>query len=371
MVKTGSVHAGKEKVMAKINSVDGIADKVNLPPGSLIHVGQAGESGTEVSIYGYGPDGLTESEGMSGEIGLNEPGRPPVLWIRVRGLSDQSVMARIGAQFNLHALVLEDILNTHHRPKVEEFENYLFLIGHSFRIDPADKELTWDQVSFILGTDWVISFEERADSQTLSPMVNRLRASRGRSRTMGADYLFYALMDLAVDSCFIVLETLDEAMDQLEFGVMDQPDQNVLNRIYHLRRQALRLRRAAWPMRETANSLLRDESVKISGQVQPFLRDLYDHTVHILEASEALRENLSALMDLCLGQAGNRMNQIMKVLTVVGAIFIPLTFLAGLYGMNFKHMPELEVPWAYHALLGVMVVIAVGMVAFFKKKRWI
>ena len=265
--------------MAKINSVGGLADKVNLPPGALVHVGQAGETRTEVSIYGYGPDGLNVSEGAPEEPWPGEGDRPPVLWIRVRGLNDPAVAARIGERFNLHPLVLEDVLNTHHRPKLEEFEGYLFLISHSFRIDPGDNELTWDQVSLILGPDWVISFEERAGSDALSPMIDRLRTSRSRARSMKADYLFYALLDLVVDSSFTILEALDESMDRLELGVIDRPDDDALNRIYQLRRQALRLRRAAWPMRETANSLLRDSSAKIGDQVQPFLRDLYDHTV--------------------------------------------------------------------------------------------
>lgn len=351
-------------------AVKSMAAKAALPPGSPVYVGPPSAGVTDHTIYRFGPDFYAEEE--------DGPIRPPdrsdpsaVVWVRVRGIDNPQSVARIGRDFGLHSLVVEDLLNTSHRPKMEEYEDYLFVVSHWAGVGSPGDEIPREQVGLILGDGWVISFEESLDSRVFSPMVKRLKNNRGRVRRMGADYLAYALLDLTVDSYFTVLESLDALVDELESEIMVKAIDSELNNIHRLRRQAMRLRRELWPMREMAGLLVRDPGPQLSENVQPFLKDLYDHTVHALEASEALRDNLSALMELCLGQAGYRMNQVMKVLTVVGAIFMPLTFLAGLYGMNFKHMPELELPWAYPVLIGLMVGVVGGMIYLFKRKDWI
>ncbi len=352
-------------------SVGSVAAKSALPQGALVHVGESAGLKASVSIIRYGPESFSETEGDAWNATTLGEDAAQVTWLRVRGISDLDKIRLVGERFGLHALVLEDVINTDHRPKLEDFEDYLFLVGRRLQIAPEGMKVTKKQSSLILGRGWVISFGEDADSTAYSPMVERLRKGVGRSRKLGADYLFSALLDIMVDSYFQVVEALEDRVEEIENEVMDQPDERVLTRIYHLKRQVLQLRRTIWPMREAANALIRDEFPLIGEQVLPFVRDIYDHTTHVLEATDALRENLSALLDLCLSQAGNRMNQVMKVLTIIATIFIPLTFLAGLYGMNFKYMPELDLAWSYPALLVVMSLMALVMILFFRRKRWL
>ena len=352
-------------------SVESISAKDSLPQGSLVHVGEQSGQKAAVAIIRYGPEEYSETEGDAWRSEEIDGDSYPVTWLRVRGVSDLDNISLVGERFGLHALVLEDVINTNHRPKLEDFEDYLFLVGRRLKIDPETMELTQKQSSLVLGPGWVVSFGENPESTAFAPMVERLRKGVGRSRKLGADYLFSALLDIMVDSYFQVVEELEDRVEDIEDEVMDRPTDSVLTRIYHLKRQALQLRRILWPMREAANALIRDEFPLISDQVLPFVRDIYDHANQVLEAADALRENLSALLDLCLSQAGNRMNQVMKVLTIIATIFIPLTFLAGLYGMNFKFMPELDLPWAYPAVLAVMALLALVMILYFKKKRWL
>lgn len=351
--------------------VDSVAEKSSLPPGSFVHVGEPGGGNAAISVFHYGPDNFESSEDIQGARPDERHGPFQVLWLRVRGVSDLPAMRLVGDKFGLHPLVLEDILNTVHRPKLEDFGDYLFLVGQRMDIDPDNMQVAREQVSLVLGKGWVISFEEEPDSEILSPMVKRLRNGVGRARNSGAAYLFYALLDLVADSYFEVLENLEDRLEELEEEALGEPDEKLLTQIYHLKRQVLRLRRTVWPLREISNSLLHGESSLIDQQIHPFLRDIYDHATQVLEASEALRESLAALMDLCLSKAGNRMNQVMKVLTVIATIFIPLTFMTGVYGMNFKHMPELDLVWAYPALLGLMALVVLVMIIFFKKKKWL
>ena len=352
-------------------SVESISQKEASPPGSLIRVGENQVQATRVDLFKYGSGTLVEEplREMAQLDALNA--QPGVLWVRVRGLADLPLIKALGERFTLHSLVLEDLLNTVHRPKLEDFGGYLFAVTRRLVMDPAEQTLAQTQISLVLGKGWLVSFEEDTESQALSPMAERLKSGVGRARRLGAGYLFHALLDLTADSYFGVLENLEERLEYMEETVMTQPDENILNNIYQAKRQVLHLRRVVWPMREMSNSLLRDGNELIERQVHPFLRDLYDHTTQVLEATEALMENLAALMELCLSHAGNRMNQIMKVLTVIATIFIPLTFIAGVYGMNFKHMPELDLPWAYPALMGLMGILAVGMALYFKFRKWL
>ena len=354
------------------DSVERISHKEATPPGSLIPVGVSSGEETHVTLFKYDSGNIREEEELGDMARLDALEElPGVLWVRVRGLTDISLIQTLGDRFKLHPLVLEDVLNTVHRPKLEEFSGYLFAVTRRLAMDPETRVLSKNQVALVLGKGWLISFEEGGGTGALDPMSNRLRNGLGRARQLGAGYLFYALMDLAADSYFGVLENLQERLEVMEESVMTEPNENNLNDIYQAKRQVMRLRRVVWPMREMANALLRDGHELLDHQVRPFLRDLYDHTTQVLEATEALMENLSSLMELCLSHAGNRMNQIMKVLTVIATIFIPLTFIAGVYGMNFKHMPELDLRWAYPALLALMGILGGGMALYFKFKKWL
>ena len=352
------------------HSVASLAHKKAFSPGALVHVGESSGEEARISVVRYGPDSFAESEGPDWPDRVDRRKPDEVMWVRVRGVSDLESMRLVGEKFGLHPLVMEDVINTEHHPKIEEFDDYLFLVGRRLFVDPGGEEVEQKQVSLILGPGWVISFGEEAQSQTFDPMVERLSLGKGRARGLGPDYLFCALLDIMVDSYFEIIDILEDRLDEIETEVMEDPREEILNRLYRLKRQVLQLRRTVWPMREMTNTLAREGHPLLSDRVHPFARDIHDHAFHVLEASDALRENMSALMDLFLSRAGHRMNQIMKVLTVIATIFIPLTFLVGVYGMNFKYMPELDLPWGYFALLGVMVLIALGMVAFFRRRRW-
>jgi magnesium transporter len=352
------------------DSVDSPASKEALSPGSLVHVGGPSGGESRVSLIRYGPDHFQESEGEDWADLVEERDPAEVLWLRVRGVSDLEAMSLVEARFGLHPLLMEDVINTQHRPKLEEFDDCLFLVGKRLLLEPGGMEVEQKQVSLILGPGWIISFGEEAQSQAFAPMIERLRQGKGRARGLGPDYLFCALLDIVVDTYFGIVDGLEDRLEELETEVMEDPREEILTRLYHLKRRVLRVRRTVWPMREITTALVREGNPLLSDQLHPFVRDIQDHAYHVLEAADALRENLSALMDLFLSRAGHRMNQIMKVLTVIATIFIPLTFLAGIYGMNFKYMPELDLPWAYFALLGLMGLVALGMIGFFRRKKW-
>jgi magnesium transporter len=291
-------------------------------------------------------------------------------WINVDGLNDVDLIREIGSAFELHPLVLEDLVHTGQRPKVEEYDQYFFVVLRMLTLDRSTLSVKNEQVGIVLGDGYVLSFQERA-GDVWQGVRDRLRGKSRRIRGRGADYLAYALIDAIVDNYFNILESFAEQVELLEEEVLEAPSQGTMHRIHNLRREMFVVRRAVWPLRELSNSLVRTESTLIDEGTQVFLRDVYDHTIQVVDAAETLREVVSGLMDLYLSSVSNRMNEIMKVLTIMASIFIPLTFLAGIYGMNFETMPELGFPWAYPALLSIMAAMAVGLLIFFKKKGWL
>jgi magnesium transporter len=265
---------------------------------------------------------------------------------------------------------LEDLVHTGQRPKVEEYEEYFFVVLRMLTLDPRALTVKNEQIGIVFGDGYVLSFQERA-GDVWQGVRDRIRGGSGRIRARGADYLAYALIDGIVDNYFNILESFAEEVEALEEEVLETPSQGTMHRIHNLRREMFMVRRAVWPLRELANALVRTESSLIEESTQVFLRDVYDHTIQVVDAAETLREVVSGLMDLYLSSVSNRMNEIMKVLTIMASIFIPLTFLAGIYGMNFETMPELGIPWAYPALLVVMGAMAIGLLVFFKKRGWL
>lgn len=346
--------------------------KIGTSPGTLIHIGEQKVDQALISILEYGPEQVWERQLDATTVEQSCTLKPEasVTWINLDGLHQIDCLETLGRCYNLHPLVMEDILNTEHRPKLEEFPEHLFIVVKMLQFDPASKEIRTEQVSLILGQNHVITFQEQV-GDVFDGVRERIRSAKGRVRKMGADYLAYVLLDAIVDNYFVLLEMLGDQIEELEDELIHRPAPATMQTIHHFKREIILLRKAIWPLREVVSALQRQEGELISAATATFLRDLYDHCIQILDTVETLRDILAGLLDLYLSSLSNRMNEIMKVLTQIATIFIPLTFLAGVYGMNFEHMPELHWRWGYPAVWLLMIAVAVGMLWFFRKKRWI
>ncbi len=344
--------------------------KVGLAPGSLVPVEVPGSGPVRMHVLDYDTEGLRERDVEELEETLPLRDSPTVTWLNVDGLHDVELLEGLGERFGLHPLVLEDVLNTGHRPKMEEFDDYLFIVLKMLTFDVEKRRLEDEQVSLVVGPSFVLTFQERS-GDVLDPVRERIRGAKGRIRRMGPDYLAYAVMDAIVDHYFVVLERAGEWIEELEAELVEDPGMETMREIHRLKRELLLFRKAVWPVREVAGNLLREESELVDPEVRPFVRDLYDHAVQIIDTGETLRDLASGMLDTYLSSVSNRMNEIMKVLTIMASIFIPLTFIAGIYGMNFEWMPELGWRWGYPAALGLMAVIGGGMVLYFRAKDWL
>jgi len=341
-----------------------------LSPGTLIHVGERRVEKVAISYLDYGEHELREGAIHDLEECKALRETPGVSWIDVNGIHDVTVIGQLGACFGLHDLLLEDILNTGQRPKAEDHGDYIYVVVKMLSYDDDTNEIASEQVSIILGSDFVISFQER-EADVFDPVRERIRSTRGRIRGSGSDYLAYALVDSIVDNYFIMLEKIGEELEEVEEKLLRKPDPKITQDLHRLRRELIFLRKSVWPLREAINSLEHSESPLIHESTRIFLRDVYDHTIQIVETIESYREIASGMLDLYLSLMSNRMNEIMKVLTIIATIFIPLTLFSGIYGMNFKYMPELEWRWGYPAALGLMAMIASAMLFFFRRKKWL
>ena len=344
--------------------------EAGLPPGTIVHVGQRRMDKVKMTVFDYDDSTFGEHEYESVEACVALRDKPSVTWINVNGIHDVNVIQKIGDHFGLHPLTLEDVANTGQRPKLEEFDDYLFLVLKMPYFSQAEHQTEVEQVSIVLTSSCVISFQER-EGDVFDPIRERLRTHKGRIRRMGADYLAYSLVDSIVDNCFSILEWYGTQVEDVEEEVMGDPNPGTLRRIHHMKRDVLLLRKAMWPTREVIAGLARGESPLIADSTRVYLRDVYDHGVQAIDSIEAFRDLLSGIADLYLSTLSNRMNEVMKVLTIIATIFIPLTFIAGVYGMNFKFMPELDWRPGYPLLLLVMLAVAGGMVVYFRRKRWL
>jgi magnesium transporter len=298
-----------------------------------------------------------------------------VSWVDVKGLGSEEILQRLGKVFNLHPLVLEDVVNVPQRPKVEEYQDQLLLIARMVTLKRSGRNFVSEQVSFILGQHYLLTVQEEPEYDCFGPVRERIRTCKGQIRKHHADYLAYSLLDAIIDGFFPVLEAYGERLEELEDEVVANPTRQTLEQIHQIKRELLVLRRAIWPQRDAINSLIRDGNALISEGVRIYLRDCYDHTVQVLDMVETYRELASSLMDVYLSSVSNKMNEVMKLLTIISTIFIPLTFIAGVYGMNFDpdvpgNMPELRVPYAYVICWGVMIAIAIALVIFFWRRGW-
>lgn len=293
-----------------------------------------------------------------------------VTWINIEGVRNAEVMQRIGACFNLHPLLLEDIAFGGQRPKVEYFEDHVFIVVQMLEFKEETKDIKIEQVSFVLGKNYVLSFQE-IEGDVFDPNRERLRTFKGKIRRSGPDYLIYSLIDTIVDNYFVILEKTGEKIEEIEMNLIAHPSPELLRATYKLKRDNIFLRKSVWPLREVVSRLERDESDLIKDSTKIFLRDVYDHTIEVIETVESYRDVLGGMVDMYLSSASNKMNSIIKVLTIISTIFIPLTFIVGVYGMNFKFFPELEWEYGYFIIWGIMILIAGGMLLFFRKKRWL
>ncbi|MFB0566289.1 MAG: magnesium/cobalt transporter CorA [Candidatus Aminicenantaceae bacterium] len=344
--------------------------KIGLPPGTPVYVGAKKDEKVRISVLDYDEAQCQEKAIEEIEECFPFKDTSTVTWINVDGVHEVEIIEKLGKNFDLHPLIREDIVNTEQRPKLEDFDSYIFIVLKMFSYDDKSEEITAEQVSLILGKNYVISFQER-QGDIFDAIRDRIRNGKGRIRKMSSDYLAYALIDSIVDHYFIILEKLGERIEELEDELVANPTPKVLQELYKLKREMIFLRKSVWPLREVVNALERGESTLIQRSSRVYFRDIYDHTIQVIDNVETFRDMLSGMHDTYLSSISHRMNEVMKVLTIIATIFIPLTFIAGIYGMNFKFMPELEWRWAYFVVWTVIAVVAVFMLIFFKKKKWL
>jgi magnesium transporter len=323
-----------------------------------------------ITLIEYGPDCLEEKRGADSDELLRHLNNELVTWINIDGLGDLSVLRILGQRFNLHPLALEDVLDTSQRPKVEQYDDYLFLVAKMIYVD-KDKEIGAEQVSMFLGKTFLITLQEEADFDVFEPVRARIRSAKGRIRKAGPDYLAYALLDSIIDQYYPVLESIGTEIDAIEDELVDHPLVRPVGSLHEHKRTLTQIRRMVWPLRDVTNLLLHEDPGLIRPDTKLYLRDCYDHSVQLMDVVESYRDVLSGLTEIHISSIGLRTNEIMRILTVITSIFIPLTFIAGVYGMNFDHMPELSKPWGYGACLAVMAIVAGGQVLFFKRKHWL
>jgi len=346
------------------------APKKGLPPGSLVHIGERKVEKTRIMVIDYDEGHFLEKEVAALEECFPFHETATTTWVNIDGVHDPDLINRLGTAYELHPLILEDIMTTSQRPKVEDLGSSVYIVLKMLELDGPGAAIVTDQLSLVFGKNYVVSFQERPGDM-FDQVRERLRQGKGRLRKMGADYLAYALLDAVVDHYFVVLESLGERVEALEEELVGDPSQATLHRIHALKREMIFLRKSVWPLREVVAKLERAESELIKESTEIFFRDVYDHTIQVIDNIETFREMLSGMLETYLSSVSNRMNRVMKVLTIIATIFIPLTFLAGVYGMNFEHMPELKWRYGYFLVWGVMIALGAGMAIAFKRKKWL
>jgi len=347
-----------------------VSAKKGLPPGTLVHIGKQSGEKVRISVMSYDEDHYRADE-------LVTPDRIPAYrdgaartWINIDGLDDVQVIEQLGKIFGLHPLVLEDILNTHQRPKFEDHDDYLFIVIRMLSLDAKTYEIASEQLSLIVGPNYLLTFQE-VPGDDFDGVRQRLEIGKERMRKGGPDYLAYALIDTVVDNYFVILEKLSERIEMLEEELVSKPSIETLRVIHRLKRDIVFLRRSIWPLREVANRLTLGDTPLIKPSTIPYFRDVYDHAIHVIDTMETFRDIVSGMLDIYLSSVSNRLNEVMKVLTIIATIFIPLTFLSGWYGMNFKDMPELSWRWGYPMVICIALTVAVGLLLLFRKKKWL
>ena len=344
--------------------------KVGLPPGSVVFVGNQKVEKVNIHYLQYVGEHLIEKTYHNhSEITFHQSKEEEIDWYDIRGLHDTSLIESLGKTFSIHPLILEDVANTNQRPKYEEYENGIFITIRALAFDKEALEIKTEQVAVFFGKGLLISFQE-AETDLFEAVRQRVHSGRGRIRHRGSDYLAYALLDNVVDHYYIIFDEIEDIIDELENKLLTDVDNSIKGLIHHLKRELLIIRKSIAPLREAVSQFSKSENPILDERTSVFVRDLYDHTVQIMDRIESYRDILNGLQDLYLSEISFKMNQVMQVLTVVTTIFVPLSFLAGLYGMNFEYIPELHVKNGYFILLGVMFVIFISSLIYFKRRKW-
>lgn len=346
------------------------AMKKGLHPGTLIHVGERKVENVRMTVIDYDRDMFVEREYKIVDECLEYADRDTVTWINVNGLHDTGIINRIGEHFGIHSLVLEDILDTDKRPELDDYVDYIFIILKMILVDKETGRIDAEQVSMLLCRNTVISFQE-GEGDVFETIRERIRTGKGRIRGAGADYLFYALTDAVVDNYFVALEEIGELIENIEDELLENPSGETLRDIYELKRELVLLRKYTFPLRELVHKFQISESPLIDANTKLYIRDLYDHAMQIMDTTDSYRDMIAGMLETYLSLASNRMNEVMKVLTVMATIFIPLTFIAGVYGMNFENMPELRHRLGYPGVMLLMLIVGLGMVYYFRRRKWI
>jgi len=338
------------------------------PPGTLVYTGEYFENKPSIELIGYNGTDAERKEISVEDLDKIDDSR--VFWLNINGLSDTSLIEKIGSAFSINSLVLEDILHTSQRPKVEFYSEYMFAVMKMIYFDNESSRLTFEQISIVLTKNGVISFQEKP-GDVFDGIRRRIIENKGIVRSNKADYLAYLIMDAVTDHYFHILEKFGEDIEEIEDLIVYKPDTSSISALHEVKRNLIMLRKSVWPLREVISGIERDDTGIISKELRFYIRDLYDHTIQIMDTVETQREMTAGLLDIYLSTLSNKMNEVMKVLTIIATIFIPLTFVAGVYGMNFAFMPELHFRWGYPAVLIGMFVLFLGMLYYFRKKKWI
>lgn len=360
----------KRKLRKLTELFDQEPKQIGLPPGTLVYTGEKEKEPVTILLLEYDQNSFIEKQIDNIDNILISKENEKVSWINVEGVHDIQLMEKIQSYFNIHPLAMEDIVHTTQRPKAEEYSDQLFIVTRMFIYDEENQDIKNEQVSFILGKNYLLTFLEDP-GDVFNPVRERIRKDGTKIRSNGADFLAYALIDAIVDSYFHILEKLGEDIEELEDRLVVQPTREDLQSVHQMRRNMILLRKSVWPLREVISHLQRNEHEIINQSTQIYLRDVYDHIIQIMDTIESYRDMIVGMLDVYLSSTSNKLNEIMKVLTIISTLFIPLTFLAGVYGMNFHYFPELEIKWMYPwGFWIVSLSISFGMIIFFKRKKW-
>lgn len=349
--------------------------KIGLMPGSYVFVGEKKQEEIQINLMDYNEENYEFRTLDNIDEALPYKDNKNITWINIYGLHETAILEKIEKYFNIHSLVMEDVLNTNQRPKLEIYDDYIFAVIKMIYFDDEDYKLTTEQISLILCENYIICFQERK-GDFFNPLRERIKSGKGRARKSGADYLAYTILDMIVDNYFISLEKLGDEIEALDVQVLEDPDPDLAQQINSLKRSLILMRRNTWPLREVISMFVRDQLPYFRTRTLPFLRDLYDHTLQVVDTTEIYIEMVNGLLEMHMSAMSNRLNEVMKVLTIIATIFIPLSFLAGVYGMNFDtgagpfNMPELHYRYGYAFFWLLVLIVGGGLVVYFKKKKW-
>lgn len=352
-----------------LNEIQRRVLKAGLAPGTPVYTGSYKTAAPTLSVMTYSAGDYEYNAQAELEECLLPVKEKSVIWINVVGLQDTDLINKLGSHFNIHPLVIEDILNTDQRVKVEEYDDYLFLVLKKLNWNTNRQVFNTEQISMVFGPGFLISFQEQKNS-VFDDIQQRIVRGKARLREYGSDYLAYSLLDTVVDQYFLVLESFGEQIENIEELIVAHPTPENAHSLYHLKRQVFMFRKAIWPLRDVINNLLKADEKLITHFTTFYLRDVYDHTIQVIDSVEIFRDMLSSMLDAYLSSLTNRMNEVMKVLAIIATLFIPLTFITGVYGMNFEFMPEVHWRWGYPITIGTMILVAIGMLIYFRRKRW-